>query len=435
MQRPNAVVYAAFIYIPIIVLTDQGTQFTSKILKELSKLLEFRLEHAIVKHAQTIGVVERSHGPLKRYLKIYENQIQHNWHNYINLAVFQHNTSYNSTTGCPPSLVFHGRIPLNPIDLRFNNANIHKQKCNFDYIAEVQGKMSTLFGQIKEALLKSFNNYRDYYDRKAKAVPLKVAEYCLLLSPKPSNEHEKISNMQCKWMVLYKVEKVLTRSNYLIRKVGTNHTQIVHGGRLKPIKPQYTVQDIEVKDENIVAVPEILREPELFDNCIDDAVYSPWNDNRKKVVQTRINTKDNTVREARPSTPDRQVQQTEQTPEIQQSNEFSPLQFNTPDSQINENVSPNSSDSNFRSPTTANQLTVQYQSAVPSEPNAPVSNLARLIAEKRVERQAGIAQQLQSSTVTPANVTNSRRPESPQVANTVSKYGRVRTQTQHFQST
>ena len=103
------------------VLTDQGTQFTSKMLKELSTLLEFRLEHATLKPAQTIGVVERSHGPLKRYLKIYENEIQHDWHKYIDLAVFQHNTSYHSTIGCPASLVFHDRIPLNPIDLRFNN--------------------------------------------------------------------------------------------------------------------------------------------------------------------------------------------------------------------------------------------------------------------------------------------------------------------------
>ena len=38
------------------------------------------------------------------------------------------------------------------------------------------------------------------------------------------------------------------------------------------------------------------------------------------VVQTRINTKDNTVREAQPNTPERQVQQTEQTPEIKNNN-------------------------------------------------------------------------------------------------------------------
>ena len=183
MQITNAVVYATIIYTQFSI----GKQITSKMMKELSTLFEFRLEHATLKHAQAIGAVERSHGLLKRYSKIYKNQIQQDWHKYIDLAVFQQNTSYHSTIGCPPSLVFYRRISLNLIDLRFNNANIHKQKCNFDYVADMQCKMSTLFGQNKEALLKSFSKYRDYYDRKAKAVPSKVAEYCVLLSPKLSN--------------------------------------------------------------------------------------------------------------------------------------------------------------------------------------------------------------------------------------------------------
>ena len=49
---------------------------------------------------------------------------------------------------------------------------------------------------------------------------------------------------------------------------------------------------------------------------MDEALYSPWNDKRKKVVQTRFNTKDNTVREAQPSTPEKLAQRAEQTPEI-----------------------------------------------------------------------------------------------------------------------
>ena len=53
-------------------------------------------------------------------------------------------------------------------------------------------------------------------------------------------------------------------------------------------------------------------EPELFDNSIYEALYSPCNDNREVVVQTRINAKDNTVREAQPSTPERQVEPVEQ---------------------------------------------------------------------------------------------------------------------------
>ena len=62
-------------YIPLVILTDQGSQFTSRMLEELSTLLEIEIEHATVKHAQRIGALERSHGPLKQYLRIYEYQL------------------------------------------------------------------------------------------------------------------------------------------------------------------------------------------------------------------------------------------------------------------------------------------------------------------------------------------------------------------------
>ena len=37
---------------------------------ELCKFLEIKLKHAAFKHAQTVGVVERSHGALKKILKL-----------------------------------------------------------------------------------------------------------------------------------------------------------------------------------------------------------------------------------------------------------------------------------------------------------------------------------------------------------------------------
>ena len=101
--------------------------------------------------------------------------------------------------------------------------------------------------------------------------------------------------------------------------------------RLKTIKPQFTVQDNEVKKENLVANSgdlQNMQEPELFDNCTDKALYSSWTDNGKLVFQTRINTKSNTFREAQLRIPERQVPQAEQTSETAQPNESSTLQFN-----------------------------------------------------------------------------------------------------------
>ena len=68
-------------YLPSTIVIDTGN-FTSKLLAELTKLLEVKLKHATLKQPQTIGVVERSHASLKRILKFNSNEQWNDWHMY-----------------------------------------------------------------------------------------------------------------------------------------------------------------------------------------------------------------------------------------------------------------------------------------------------------------------------------------------------------------
>ena len=418
-------------YIPLVILTDQGSQFTSRMLEELSTLLEFKIEHATVKHAQTIGALERSHGPLKRYLRIYENQLPRDWHKYVDLAVFQHNTSYHSTLACPPTLIFHGRIPQNPLDLRFSNKNIYHQQCQYDYISDIQSKMATLFSQTKENLVNSFNKYREYYDRKAKAAPLKLHDYCMLLSPKLSKEHEKISNLECKWTALFRIEKVLTRSNYLIRRVNTNNTQIVHRVRLKPIKPQYKFQDLQNIDEKLFKadpmIAEALREPNLFDHALEELTFS-YDKNRRAKVYSKIATEpeSKSVTEMVQNTT---AEEPPRTPEMENTGDTSP--FYTPESEklSSRSHTPQSSPKSDQN----NDIVTEP----PTTSSIPVSNLAKLLKEKRHERETAKQQAANTDPTLQTRIPQPQKPTSSsslQVADTVSRYGRMRKQTQHFQS-
>ena len=69
---------------------------------------------------------------------------------------------------------------------------------------------------------------------------------------------------------LYRVEKVYTTSNYLIRKTGTNYTQVVHRMRLRPYEPQENVEDISPIDKKqFITDPSLGKyrgEPESFDS-------------------------------------------------------------------------------------------------------------------------------------------------------------------------
>ena len=65
---------------------------------------------------------------------------------------------------------------------------------------------------------------------------------------------------------------MLTNSNYLVRKVGTHHTQCVHRIRLRSIRPQHQPEDIDPIDTaQFVVDPSISKsrsEPGLFDDYL-----------------------------------------------------------------------------------------------------------------------------------------------------------------------
>ena len=96
-------------YVPDIILSTLGSVFTSKFFKKLTVHLQIQFNRATLKHAQTIGHLERSHAVLKKNMKRNLNSPGVNWHNHKDLACIEQNTSFNSESSCTPYLPFHGR--------------------------------------------------------------------------------------------------------------------------------------------------------------------------------------------------------------------------------------------------------------------------------------------------------------------------------------
>ena len=104
-------------YLPTTLISDKGTAFMSKVIKEVAGVLGITLKHAITKHAESFGLLERSHMSIKQALKIETGERRTFWHKYVSIAVLHYSTSYHQSIGCEPSRVFHGRIPYNVLDL------------------------------------------------------------------------------------------------------------------------------------------------------------------------------------------------------------------------------------------------------------------------------------------------------------------------------
>ena len=229
------------VHLPTTLISDKGTAFTSHVIKEVAGVLGITLNHATTKHAQTIGLLERSHASIKQSLKIETGERRSLWHKYISIAVPNYNTSYHSSIGCEPSRVFHGRISYKILDLKIG---IRPQKIfspDSKIAEEVLEQTETIFQYFRRNAMQASIKYEAYYDKKANASKLKQFDYVYSLRPKADHQGSKIPCTDFRWIGPYFVEKVLPNKNYLVRKIGTNKTQILHRMRLCQFTPRQLI--------------------------------------------------------------------------------------------------------------------------------------------------------------------------------------------------
>ena len=272
------------------ILTDKGTELTAELLTGNAETADIHISHATVKHAQTIGMVERKHVKLKNIHKISVNADRPQWDRHVDVAIMAHNTTYHDSLKCSPTEIFHGRIPYNPLDLQFRNANKPAEtKCKD--VNEILNKMNFIFGDNLENVISAYHKYKMYYDTKARAEPLKVNEFVFLLDSKYDSQQSKEEFKTFQWKRPYKVMKVLSDSNYIIRKVGIHKTQCVHRMRLRLFKPEFPIDDINVS-KHLYPDNERVEDTNIFD------LYIPTID---EVVQNENDILDQDVVEDEPS--------------------------------------------------------------------------------------------------------------------------------------
>ena len=247
-------------YLPTTLITDKGSAFTSTIIAEITQILGITLKCATTKHPQTIGKLERTHASLKTNLKMASGEYRRQWHKYLPLAVLNYNTTYHSSIGCEPSKVFHGRIPYNVLDHKLGNNPNKNFLPTTEFAEEVQQRTQILIDQTKKNIMQSYLKYKDYYDRKAKAAPLKEKDYCFVLQPKADSQGSKIPFKEYRWIGPFVIQKVLSNDNYIVRRLNTNKTQILHRIRLKKFVPNAPLEDKydgeKLQPDNEIVIPQ-----------------------------------------------------------------------------------------------------------------------------------------------------------------------------------
>ena len=84
--------------LPDDIISDRGTQFTSKFWQSLFKILQVEIKLSSAYHPQTDGQTERVNQVLEQYLRCSINYYQDNWVDLLPLAEFAYNNTIQDST-------------------------------------------------------------------------------------------------------------------------------------------------------------------------------------------------------------------------------------------------------------------------------------------------------------------------------------------------
>ncbi|XP_061195167.1 uncharacterized protein LOC133203392 [Saccostrea echinata] len=168
--------------IPREMLTDMGTQCTSSLMEEVSRLIS-----TTPQHPSCNGWVERFNGTLKQILKRHFAKKPKDWDKYLNAIFFAYRELPQKSLGISPFEIVCGRFVRGPM-------SILKELCTKEIEdTNVKNNLSLCFKSEREIAvygptyqrkpLKSATRYKKYYDKKARNISLKVGDTALILIP------------------------------------------------------------------------------------------------------------------------------------------------------------------------------------------------------------------------------------------------------------
>ena len=168
---------------PQCILTDQGSNFTSDLFKNLCKLFKIKKINTTAYHPQSNGALERSHQTFKDYLKHFTKPTQTDWDKWIHLSTFSYNTTNHTSSNYTPFELVFGNEAKTPSSLKSDPKFSYSID---DYIDNLKTKLQVSWKHANENLINSKNKSKTFYDQKLIKPSFKVGDKVLLLNEKSS---------------------------------------------------------------------------------------------------------------------------------------------------------------------------------------------------------------------------------------------------------
>ncbi|XP_042148104.1 uncharacterized protein LOC120842647 [Ixodes scapularis] len=243
--------------VPKEILSDRGTNFTSELMKEVSRLLSVNQLHTTPYHPMANGLVEKFNGTLKRMLKRMCQERPKDWDRYLGPILFAYREVPQESLGFSPFELMFGRNVRGPLavlkELRTQESLPSEIKSTYQYVPELRNRLEETCRLAHEELRRSSARYERYYNAKSQKRSLQPGDQALILLP---TEHNKLL-MQ--WKGPY---PIVTKKNEVDYEVDLGHaTRLFHVNLLKKY---------EIREPNTTTAPAVANSVIAIEDAEDE---------------------------------------------------------------------------------------------------------------------------------------------------------------------
>ncbi|XP_063959750.1 uncharacterized protein LOC135155081 [Lytechinus pictus] len=208
--------------VPQEILTDRGSQFTSDMMKEVSRLLSIKQLTTTPYHPSCNGLVERFNQTLKQILKRVCADRPNDWDRYIGPVLFAYRSAPQASLRYSPFELIYGRQVRGPLDilkdLWSDETHDPELKTTYQYVVDLKERLKSTLEAAHDELRKATSRSERHYNVRSRQRKFDPGDKVLILLP---TDHNKLL---LQWKGPFKVVHKLGDNDYRLDVNGNHKT-------------------------------------------------------------------------------------------------------------------------------------------------------------------------------------------------------------------
>jgi len=195
--------------LPDQIISDRGPQFVSAFTRELNRLLGIQTSLSTAFHPQTDGQTERVNQEIEQYLRLFINQRQDDWAEWLPLAEFAYNNRIHASTRRTPFELDSGQHPRMGVEPRLST----KIEAVDVFVQRIQKATE----EAQSALRQAAEDMARFHDvHRGKEMSFKVGEkvWLDLRNIKTTRPTKKLDD---KWFGPFPITEVISNNAYKLK--------------------------------------------------------------------------------------------------------------------------------------------------------------------------------------------------------------------------